>query len=508
MFNWFGRGKPDHPLADAKQARKLLSELPADDAFKALEDIYYWIKSLNATPGFNLLHRYEIVDMLDQAARPYQRKLAKGYLSTPRLQKLQESRMWNTEFEFWRELGQAYLQCLDQFIAEGRRAESFRPLLPALCARIVRTLNLQMKWVLLRYGALDEELWRILGRVYRYAEEGGFERQEVRLYPRSSGNSSVHRETKKLLMLSISSADSLLPVTLEISERIVSHFANFFSLERTPGTECNYFFDLNMGAAPSRLVKDMTLAPSMRFFGAGSAYEELEKLSSQVAQGAVPPELDLGASYSPSVVLEVLLHLSQYWTQNLIVRGHERRKTMVRLSVVHGFIEIIGMLADGGATHDGNAESWVANNVSEGGYGAVIQQVQGDWVKIGSLLGIKPEGGAHWGVGVVRRLARDNQQRIYVGIQALAKAAIPVRLQPLGGAMSAVSEAYRLAMLLSSSPDSAGEITLLLKEATFSPTHQFEMLVSGKEYVLSPAKLLEEGEDYDLAKYRVSQRAS
>ena len=38
-----------------------------------------------------------------------------------------------------------------------------------------------------------------------------------------------------------------------------------------------------------------------------------------------------------------------------------------------------------------------------------VPAVKGDWVKVGSLLGVKPEGASHWGVGVVRRMTRDGE---------------------------------------------------------------------------------------------------
>ena len=33
------QGKPDHPLFNMKKAKRLLTELPKDDLFKALEEI-------------------------------------------------------------------------------------------------------------------------------------------------------------------------------------------------------------------------------------------------------------------------------------------------------------------------------------------------------------------------------------------------------------------------------------------------------------------------------------
>ena len=38
----FGATKPDHPMADPKQARELLAELPVGDSAKALDEVTFW----------------------------------------------------------------------------------------------------------------------------------------------------------------------------------------------------------------------------------------------------------------------------------------------------------------------------------------------------------------------------------------------------------------------------------------------------------------------------------
>ena len=68
MFTLHGifDGKPDHPMSDVKEARKLLSELPRDNSFKALEEITAWLASVKDTPGFRPELRTEIVMLLDE----------------------------------------------------------------------------------------------------------------------------------------------------------------------------------------------------------------------------------------------------------------------------------------------------------------------------------------------------------------------------------------------------------------------------------------------------------
>ena len=61
-------------------------------------------------------------------------------------------------------------------------------------------------------------------------------------------------------------------------------------------------------------------------------------------------------------------------------------------------------------------ESWIVENVSRGGFGATIQDIKGDWLKVGALLSLQPEGAENWVVGVVRRYHRLSEQEAQVAV--------------------------------------------------------------------------------------------
>src|SRR6187399_2447031 len=81
VTDWFVRTKPEHPLADIKQARKVISELPVTDSVKALELICFWLDSIANTNDFRTDLRFQLIDLLDQAAKIHQRKIGQEYLS-------------------------------------------------------------------------------------------------------------------------------------------------------------------------------------------------------------------------------------------------------------------------------------------------------------------------------------------------------------------------------------------------------------------------------------------
>src|SRR5215211_7677627 len=51
VLKWIVGSKVDHPLADPKQARALIAELPPHDSIKALEEITRWLESLTEVEG-------------------------------------------------------------------------------------------------------------------------------------------------------------------------------------------------------------------------------------------------------------------------------------------------------------------------------------------------------------------------------------------------------------------------------------------------------------------------
>jgi hypothetical protein len=500
-------------MADPKQARALLAEIPAKDSFKGLAEITDWLESLNGTEGFKLDRRWNLLDQLDQAAKPHERKLTQEYMA-PGVQKIRQGRIWATVFEFWRNLGAGYVKCVEAYQAGAAGSFAMRGNLPVLIARALRTSAQQLKWLLLGYGTIDARLWDEFGRLYLLAESKGLADKSVQLLPGNQAPTSVRQEFLKAMMLSISSPSGLQPLQIEIAERVVAHFADLFVMDASPletGSSC---FDLSMRKAPAHMRQNEPASSTLRYFTPGQAREGLARLIEYVtAQGVSPAEVNLGATYDPALLIGVLKHLALYWAPTPPARSSERKPAAEKLAVIHGFAEVLRNFdrVDGNSLDFSNdePESWIVENVSEGGYGAIVPSAKGEWVKVGSLVALEPETSTHWKTGVVRRIARDGTQSWRVGIEVLAKQSIPVRLAPAGQASTYnTTREGEGAVLLSMRPDHRGEIGLLLRVASFTPGQPLEMQVRGKSYLLNPARLVEGGEEYDLARFKVSARSS
>src|SRR5262249_48039915 len=335
MLGW-NKNKSDHPMADDRSAKQFLAELPTGDSFKLLEEVSFWLDSTRTAEGLKPLRAYEIVDQLDSAARPHQRKLAQEYLAGGnRRQRFQELRIWNSQVELCRQLGAAYEYCLTRALSVAPGSGALKPLTPMLACRAIRALTLELKWALLRYAPVDPTLWGRLGTLYAQAEKNGFVQKVCSVYAGMGPDSTVEREYLKALMLSISATDTLLPRKVEVAERIVADLCAHFTLSAERSAGCHYCVDLAVARPPTRLLAQAASAPTMRYFGPGKACEAAAKLIAAItSSGAIPSDLNLGGNYEPNLVIEILHHLSRYWAAMPPARAQERRRSFVRLHVV------------------------------------------------------------------------------------------------------------------------------------------------------------------------------
>ena len=516
-INWLG-GKVDHPMSDAKRARQLIDELPANDSAKALEEVAYWLDTINQTGEFKLNQRFENIDLLDGAARNHLRKLSQDYLSMSRQLKFQENRLWNAIFGAWRQLGDGYLHCLKQYEDGLIGMTIIRKSLPVIVARVIRALTFQLKWNLLRYGPVEPRIWTELAQAYSIAEERGFADSEIAIYTGAFGEGKVRREFLTAMMFSASSPDGLPPLRQEIAERTAAHLAPAFRISTRPDG-CTHYIDLASPGRAVRLFKGVEPKATLRYFGAGKGLADLNQLIGKILEtGALPKGVNLGGDYDTDNVIGTFRHLAQYWSVQPPVRGSERRRSAGRITVVPGLKDILRRLdPSNDDTLDfslsrpaGSGESWIVENVSDGGYGygAIVPTVKSDWIRISMLVGVLSEASKYWGIGLIRRITRNQRQLQHVGIQVLTSTAIPVRISTSQAlSFTNVDRDSERAILLSTGPDSKGEVGVIMRSGLFNGRDSLDMTVRDKSFRLTPVGLVEGSDDFDWVKFKAQGQA-
>lgn len=501
IMNLFS-SRPDHPLADAKELKRIIAELPLDNAFKAVDDISGWIESLSNADGFGVDLIFDVLRQLDDAAQPHLKTLSRNYLNSPRLSRSEEKRLWAVSFGYWAQFADLCERCLAKIGSKEKGADALKAALPLLASRTVAALGQQVKWVEFRYGPVSHELWRRLGQVYLSAEAGKVANKPLQLYPNVPGATTVAAEYLRVLAFHASSMDSLMPLEIELADRLLAHFLPGFAFTAEPQSHSVYWVDASQAVPPMRMAKlPSAVTPTLRFFSPGSVPKALDELIHNVERGDTPSDLNLGGQYQPRALLKVLRHLALYWAAQPPLREHARHNVKTRLAVLHGFDDCFPVFA-GDAARAGKertAESWVVENVSLGGFGAAIESLSGEWLKVGTLISMQPEGGENWVLGVVRRFSKESESQANVGIQTLARQALSVELRPRASTFSVGSSIPGVRLPEDRVP---GEVRLVLPTATFDIRESLEYQSNGRRYLLTPIELVETGADFEIARYR------
>lgn len=322
--------------------------------------------------------------------------------------------------------------------------------------------------------------------VYAFAEARQLAQSKVTVYPGAGGSSTPQLEFLKGAILSASAPDGMLPVEVELGERLIAQFAPRFVLANAPAPGLVFWSDLAQAMPPARLSRAPQPVPGLRCFGVGAALGEVHDLAERVMVGGqVPPEVNLGGTYEPHVALEVMRHLHLYWSPQAPERKAQRQ------------------LGDGDSLDfdNQNSESWIVENVSAGGFGAVAPQLKGDWLRVGALLALQPEGGTNWVLGLIRRVNKLADQQARVGIETLSKMPLLSRF-----ALAGVASVTEQGVLIKDGD--AAEARIALKPGVFTPGQNLELAHGARTHVYLPQAVAERGEDYEIARFRELIRES
>ena len=432
------------------------------------------------------------VFQLEDASWFQARKLGRDYLGSPRLDHAAELALWRSNYDWWWRLVLAYEECLRRYHAGAKGAREVQPWLGVLYARLLHAYVFCHKWARFRYGPMSDHLWFGAGRAYLGAVADRVAELELIAYPGAAIVTSPRREYLKALMLHTSSMDNLLPLEIEIAQQLISHFLPLVTFSEEPRHGNVFWVDAATAQAPVRLTRLPEAKPSLRFFSAGKTLKAVAELRQGMAEsGQVPAELRLVGQYTVRSILPLLDHLAGYWSPSPPSRNHPRHRVKSRLTVVHGLAAIQCKLAAG----DEEGEAWIADNVSREGIGATVTLEAKDWLRIGVLVGVQPEGGDNWLVGVVRRLSRMSEQAGLVGISTLGKLARPVLVHDESGAA--------LAAILLAAPHLGERVQLLLERGAYAAASVLRLDLDGELLRLAPQQLVETGTDFALGAYRV-----
>jgi hypothetical protein len=532
VFKLFGE-KPDHPMYDLDEARRLLAELPEDAPHKALDDVTFWLDSIKDAAGFSPELRAAVVMLVDETMLPSYTEQLRQYLDAPHLQDFQGLHLWQGIHAYIKALAEAYGACVREYQQAAKKPVELREQMPLVCVRLMRAAAEQMKLELMRYVDVEPSVWQLLGDCQRFAETEQCAETMVHAYPGHVIHTSPQRELLRALVLYISSPGTLAADQIEVSYRIAGRMVSFFDLKAEPAADCPYRFDLAAHAPPQHAEDGAPVTADTRWFGAVRARPAVDKIIDQNESDPVWQERRFGSEFTPGGKLTVLKHLSAYWAQQPPHRHLDRRGISVAIEVAHGFrvvsqvVTRIGLdtrtSLDNGdeaaarerarirlaATEDVKytTETWSVTDASANGVGVTLTKSMGAWVKIGDLCGLKPQNGQLWWVAAIRRLHTDDNGTVHAGLEVLAKKPLSVWLRALGKGAEKASNwetssgsfeyTYLPAILLPDAQNSYQHATMLMESGSYVNGNIYQAMMGEKSRDIKLTSLIAEGEDYE-----------
>lgn len=454
----FGK-RIDDPLNSLRSATRWTQTLSAGDPLKCQHAIANQLKRFNENSTLCAKDRLAVLMLLDEKSRDVQDMLVRQYLRNPRMSRAQESQLWHSVHNLYREIADGY-QAFAQPGTLKANKNQHAGLAPLVTLRAIRALGQLLKWRAVRYLPTGETLWLRLHDLFRVAEREGFHRQPQRTYADDGADCSCEAAYLHIMMLNLAHTGTLYPRQLDLLDRWLCGWHEMLKLDKDYVPDAHGFaVDLSADHAPRRIRKPDHNKP-LRFWTTTALQQKLQDIQTGLQQGFPAIQLGLTENARATESIELIEHLQRHWSA-LVTREQRRaprEPTKRPVEVIHGLEAIVAQMKAVGITagnsSDGPAlsyddacnvrvygfvpgriplpptpnaptpspesEHWVMYDESKNGYGAIVESHDKDWLRPGALIGIRPNGtSASWRVGLVRRLFRGSDDASSVGIEML-----------------------------------------------------------------------------------------
>ncbi len=563
----FGRKKPiNDPLGNLKAATVWMHELPMGDTFSAHEKIVAALNEFNDKAAPPDKDRLQVLMHIDEGAQELQHNLTQQYLLNPRMSRQIESRLWNAVFAFNWQMARGYHIFIMSYVGDPSNSQ-IRHDISLITARAIRHFAMQAKWRYFRYEAIGVKLWKHVHNLYHLAEYEEFDRKSLHLYPKCPRETSCSEEYLQLLSLDVLNTNNLFPKQIEMVDLWLDSWASALRLEKAFDPE-RHVFSVNLGGEKGpRRIRKQAGDGMTRYWGAGQLLALVDGTKEALKHGGVPAKLGLGEDCRLPACLEFIERVTQQWSASSerIHRRHERVAKVKLIDVVKEFREICGLVKQdnealspkqqeeeqklklsydemldvrlygfvtqrtqskanqsGAQNRQGQTsqqvahhERWLMENESEKGFGATVDAVHNDWIRLGKLMGLKPERSHHWVIGVIRRLSLLESGQRNVGIEVLSQNPVTVTLKASkprhsGYTVNGVDAVDIVmpvnALYLPATEDDKTGVSLLLDSVEYAPGRHFDLSARSRSYSIALGRVIEKGDDWLRASFEILRK--
>ncbi|MDP2783972.1 MAG: hypothetical protein Q8O38_05180 [Sulfurimicrobium sp.] len=144
------------------------------------------------------------------------------------------------------------------------------------------------------------------------------------------------------------------------------------------------------------------------------------------------------------------------------------------------------------------SKNWLIINESAGGLALAKDPKTDARVRVGEIIGLRPESNKAWNIGVVRWVSSENPNHLQLGAQMLAPTATPVLVRPV---IASAGTLFQPALVLPEIPALKQPTTLLALRGSYQPQREFMLEGMGRPQNVRATRLLEQTATFDLFEF-------
>lgn len=552
------------PFHDAKSALQWLDDLRQDDLSTKLQRIREALATYLQQDRVGVSQLTALM-LIDEQTQPTFELVCQQYIQNPRMGKQIEEKLWADIMGHARHMLAAYTRFVRHENPKPEEEGAFARATPVLLARALRYVGLEVKWHCFRFQAPPPNLWAAANQLYRLSEVSGVDSDPVMLYASAEGGTtSCADEFLRIQMLATLNNGNFALRQFDWADRWLGLWSRHIQIERKyrPGIH-QFCVNLSEPSGPLKIHGPVE-GELIRFWGVADLLAEMNRTMSRLEAGDAPAHIGLGEDARMPACLDFMRQLEILWSRehNQQLKREERFRVHRLVEVVQGLrlifsavradderimakattraapdhdevmdMKIYGYVTDrtkqkiaAGQSRNHayvhkaksiEGEHWMVENESESGFGALITVDGHEGVRLGTLLGVRREEGAHWLIAVVRRLNRTSADQLYVGVQIISAASVSISMKLVeprtptlstGGVDSLDMPESRSGLYIPYLNEGAKQNSVLIHSADYSHGRLYHVVARDRVFVLRLGEVLEKGLDWIWAAAEVVRR--
>ncbi|MGB7541282.1 MAG: hypothetical protein WBM28_04605 [Burkholderiales bacterium] len=516
-----------HPeFTDANGCTQWLQALPLINVGPSHGRLLGQLEELNCC-NLPPAERLKILELLRGPVAFLQKEYAKKLSNRPVPLSRQEREIFHNVVALWDAFSHGYQHCL-QALADG--ADGLSGSVALVCQRVLWCSGQKMAHHYEVYQDLVEDDWRLLHRVFAFAEERNVADDKVghRVH-KGGGEATCTWSYVHALLLNLANPNELASRQLALLSRWVERWAPNASVVRTPPASNNgiapLIVDLASGAG---IVRDAAPGDTVRYIHIDDIAKGIRKRVRQLRQGESPAELGLGEEVAPSLAENLLVMVYRQWCEDRQSRVLARRsasgtaQACSGLGAIHHYvtgqqfrqpgevkelskgqheeIATFGRIAtrqddDYSMAHGFSLETWQIKEESLSGLRLErLDPAAVSRLYLNQLLAVRPADAKSYFLGIVRWLSVSPDFEVRAGVRTIPGVPSGVAIRPTG--LNTMAEKYAPALMLPAVAALQSPDTLVLPAGWFKPKRVIE-IYTDRVYNLMLVAMVERGVDFE-----------